>query len=71
MRLCLWKVYALADLSSRSGNQQQRRDAIELEALLARADTDESGALSLGSIASIASFAAPVISGIIDHFKNK
>ena len=54
-----------------SGNQQQRRDALELEALLARDGTDESGALKLGTIASIGSFVAPLIGGIINHFTNK
>lgn len=31
----------------------------------------ESDALSLGTVSTIASVAAPVVSGIIDHFKNK
>lgn len=35
------------------------------------ASLDPSAALSLGTFASIASFAAPVIGGIINHFKNK
>ncbi len=41
--------------------------------LLVRADADESGALklpSLGTIGTIISLGVPVISGIIDHFKN-
>ena len=32
---------------------------------------NESDAISLGTISTIASVAAPVISGIVDHFKNK
>lgn len=55
------------------GNQKQRRDALELESLLARAEAsgDDSNAISLGAISTIASFAAPLVGGIIDHFKNK
>ena len=54
-----------------SGDQKQRRDALELEALLARDDADESGAIKLSTVASIGSFVAPVIGGIISHFTNK
>lgn len=58
------------------GNQQQRREVLDLLARDATTDTistiplttDESGALSLSSIASIASIGIPIISGIIDHF---
>lgn len=45
-----------------------------LAELLARAEVDESGALklpSLGTIGTIFSVGAPIVSGIIDHFKNK
>lgn len=49
-----------------NGQQQQAR---ELEELLRRAEAeDESGAISLKTIASIGSFVAPVIGGIISHF---
>lgn len=53
-----------------NGSSSQKRDALEFEQLLrrAQAEEDESGAISLSTIASIASFAAPVVSGIIDHF---
>lgn len=57
----------------KNGDQQQRRQAEELESLFARADVDESGALklpSLGTIGTIFGLGAPVISGIIDHFEN-
>ena len=33
--------------------------------------SNESDALSLGTVSSIVSVAAPVVSGIINHFKNK
>ena len=48
-------------------NQQQSREFLDFEA---RADSDESDAISLKTIGSIASFAAPVVGGIIDHFTN-
>ena len=32
---------------------------------------DQSDAISLSTISTIASVAAPIVSGIIDHFKNK
>jgi hypothetical protein len=37
----------------------------------AKRSEDESNAISLGTIGTIASVAAPVINGIIDHFRNK
>ncbi|KIP01967.1 hypothetical protein PHLGIDRAFT_122900, partial [Phlebiopsis gigantea 11061_1 CR5-6] len=41
----------------------------ELEELLRRAEVDEqSGAIKLGTVASIGSFVAPLIGGIISHF---
>ncbi|KAI0089733.1 hypothetical protein BDY19DRAFT_905487 [Irpex rosettiformis] len=51
-----------------SDNQQQRR---ELEELFARqSDVDQSDAIKLGTLGTIFSVGAPVIGGIIDHFKN-
>ncbi|GJE97717.1 hypothetical protein PsYK624_139380 [Phanerochaete sordida] len=53
-----------------SGDGQQRRDAVELEGLLRRAsaEQDESGAISLKTGATIASLAAPLISGVVQFF---
>ena len=55
----------------RSGNQQQRRDALELQALIARDTADGSEALSFSTVAKVGSFVAPLIGGIISHFTNK
>lgn len=44
-----------------NGTPQQRRDALTLEHLMARADPDDSGALSLGSAAGIAGIGSAVI----------
>jgi hypothetical protein len=51
-------------------SQQQRR---ELEELFARQDVSsmsQSDAIKLGTIGTIFSVGAPIIGGIIDHFKN-
>ncbi|PSS35589.1 hypothetical protein PHLCEN_2v1466 [Hermanssonia centrifuga] len=63
-------ISGIIDHFKNNGNQQQRREALQLEELFARADADESGALKLGTIGSIASVGIPIISGIIDHFTN-
>ncbi len=41
-----------------------------VEELLARADADQSDAISLGTISTIFSVGVPIVTGIIDHFKN-
>lgn len=66
-------VSGIIDHFKNKGDQQQQQQARELESILARAETDESGALklpSLGTLGTIFSFGAPIVSGIIDHFKN-
>lgn len=56
-----------------NNGQQQSRELFERELfdLIARDGSDESDAISLKTIGTIASFAAPVVGGIIDHFTNK
>lgn len=62
-------ISAIHNLFS-SNNQSQKREFMEL---LARAtsEDEDSEAISLKTFGTIASFAAPVIGGIIDHFTNK
>ena len=57
--------------------ERDPKQARELEELFARqlaADGEESDALklpNLSTVGKIFSFGAPIVSGIIDHFKNK
>ena len=61
-------IGGIIDHFKNNGNQQQRR---ELEELFARqSDIDQSDAIKLGTLGTIFSVGAPIIGGIIDHFKN-
>ena len=68
MRLTPWPLYS---------NPKQARELEELFARQLSADEDESDALKLpkipklGTIGTIFNIGAPIVSGIIDHFKNK
>lgn len=52
----------IIDHFKNNGNQQQRRDALTLEQLLARADVDESGAISFDTLKNIGSLAGSAFS---------
>ena len=59
----------ISGIISHFTNNGQQQQARELEELLRRAEAEEdSGAISLKTVASIGSFVAPVIGGIISHF---
>ena len=60
-----------APVASPAAAYSRRATTSSGTAPVATGSDDVSSALSLGTVASIASFAAPVISGLIDHFKNK
>jgi hypothetical protein len=69
--LVITQVSAIANKLYR-GSQQQKRQVQELQGLLARAqsEADDSGAISLSTVGTIASLAVPLIGGVIDHFEN-